>query len=184
MAIFCHFTPSPPSGSNSLNEKNTWRFHNFTHIRKLWSHDLQKVTCRGEYPTYKLRYCLVPEILMTKESCNLIGWEHISVNNLKVYDTWGKGSFVSLELSFWIFFNVVIPPLKQSHSLRSLDKSGHWARLLTPHKQYISSCKKSKILQRYWWPNNPAILLDTSIFWSTSTFYKYMYVVAGQILLF
>ena len=56
-----------------------------------------------------LRHCFVPEILMTKESCNLIGPEHILINNLKFYVTHETLLFpmTTFNLSFWS--NVALP---------------------------------------------------------------------------
>ena len=43
------------------------------------------------YAKNLLRYLTVPpEILMIKESCNLIGQEHILVNHLRVYEVYDK----------------------------------------------------------------------------------------------
>ena len=55
--------------------------------------------------------CLHPERLMIKELCNLIGEEHILVNNLKFWNlNFGKTLFFPkdmIDFSFWIIFNIV-----------------------------------------------------------------------------
>ena len=44
-------------------------------------------------------------ILIIKASCNVTGWEHILVDNLKVYVTHEEETFVSLESNYPFILN-------------------------------------------------------------------------------
>ena len=66
-------------------------------------------------PLYKksLRHCFPPELLMIKESCNLIGREYLLVINLLVYVMHNKIIFFpqrSFNLSCWTFSIVTYHP--------------------------------------------------------------------------
>ena len=114
-----------------------------------------------------------------KESCNLIGWEPISVYHC-VLNCWKK-CFSLLRNNYSFVLNHFLPEnAPQDYPEEHLGRLELWVWLGMPgHTQskvatshatfscWLSPCKKSKILmlcfQRYWWSKNPATWLVQNI---------------------
>ena len=112
-----------------------------------------------------LRHCFLPEILVIKESCDLIGREHILIYNLKLRElNWWKRCFDllrnSLIFSSELFFTWKCLQDYPKGPLESLSKFGrNWPCLdVASHATFFGG-----YLQRYWWSKHPAIWLDEVI---------------------